>query len=83
MISITLKAVTILPMDRAPVALMAERFGVEPISAFFGIDYSTAVFMIDDETARFYDGLEHIERITKADMAFSDVICFDVKVRRI
>lgn len=83
MISITLKAVTILPMDRAPVAIMAERFGVEPISAFYGIDYSTAVFMVDDETAKLYDGLEHIERITKFDMAYCNTICFDVKVRRI
>lgn len=83
MFSITFKAVTLLPMDRAPIAIMAERFGVEPISAFIGMDYSSAVFLVDDKTARMYNGLENMEWVTKADMVYCGAICFDVKVRPI
>lgn len=83
MYSIMVKAVTTLPQNYRPIQYMAERFDIEPISAFVGMDLTSAVFMIDNETAKLYDGLEHIERITKFDMDCCDTICFDVKVRKI
>lgn len=69
--------------ERNAIWFMKERIGIEPISAFYGIEYTRATFMVPEGYAEQFLGLETMERVTKADMRYSDVVVFDIKVRQI